>query len=559
VANAPGSMLISNLTVSAPGSAHNILFLNNAGSVTPLHILNGFDLSIGGTLTVTNSVLQVDANFGVSGVDTFLIDGSVDLQTDGSIVAVSEAVGWTQTGVLNLSGGSNFTYRVDIGVFNGSTGTVSVTDGILEVPYTNNSSIGIFIGHGGVGSLIQSGGTVDTVLEDVGDTSAGTLTVAGGTHIVENSELSVGFGGPYGVTGTVWVTGGQLLANGGIAIGNIAGSAGFLTQSNGVVQTIQEIVGTPAQGTLTIAGGTHVVGYNGLDVGDFPLSPYLGTGTVWLTGGQLVTTNSEFGTLSGALIGEYGVGRMTVSNGIWQASSVFVGANNGSEGTLTVAGGTSSAYSNMTVGDCASNAVGFVFVEGGDLFVTNATHDAVLDLRNGFVALTAGQLVVDKLVMTNACGFFFHGGGKLVYSQVELDPNLSAVADGIPNGWKLQYGLDPFDANLANEDPDGDGVNNLDEYLLGTNPTDPHDPFRITAAATKSNNFRVTWQYVPPPYGTLSNCIVEASAAVTGTWNAVSGTITLPSGPLTIVSTNYLDGGGATNRPARFYRVRFVP
>ena len=81
---------------------------------------------------------------------------------------------------------------------------------------------------------------------------------------------------------------------------------------------------------------------------------------------------------------------MTVSNGIWQTSSLVVAANAGTEGTLTVAGGTSSVFSNVIVGDCASNAVGFVLVKGGDVFVTNATHNAVLDVRDGFLLLTAG-------------------------------------------------------------------------------------------------------------------------------------------------------------------------
>ena len=42
--------------------------------------------------------------------------------------------------------------------------------------------------------------------------------------------------------------------------------------------------------------------------------------------------------------------------------------------------------------------------------------------------------------------------------------------DGLPDGWKLQYGLD-LTTNDANDDPDGDGLTNLQEFYLGTNPT----------------------------------------------------------------------------------------
>jgi hypothetical protein len=55
------TLTVSNLTVSAPKigsfSSFNTLVLNNAGSTTPLHILNTCTISIRGTISITNSVL----------------------------------------------------------------------------------------------------------------------------------------------------------------------------------------------------------------------------------------------------------------------------------------------------------------------------------------------------------------------------------------------------------------------------------------------------------------------------------------------------------------------
>ena len=44
--------------------------------------------------------------------------------------------------------------------------------------------------------------------------------------------------------------------------------------------------------------------------------------------------------------------------------------------------------------------------------------------------------------------------------------------DGMPDSWEEQYNLNPLNASDAEDDPDGDGLTNLEEYLLGLNPRD---------------------------------------------------------------------------------------
>ena len=77
-----------------------------------------------------------------------------------------------------------------------------------------------------------------------------------------------------------------------------------------------------------------------------------------------------------------------------------------------------------------------------------------------------------------------------------------------------------------------------------------NDPLRITAIAIEGNNVRVTWQC------TGTNAFELLSGAnVTGISNHVDSIYITTS---TIISTNLVEFGGATNSPARFYRVRMI-
>jgi hypothetical protein len=255
-------------------------------------------------------------------------------------------------------------------------------------------------------------------------------------------------------------------------------------------------------------------------------------------------------------IGDSGVGRMTVSNGTFLAREVRVGLGPGSQGMLTIAGGSLNVLSNMVVGNPACNSLAAITMSGGTLSVTNGAKTAVLEVRNGTFTLTGGRLVVDQLVITNSCGHFMCTGGTLSVGSVVFDPNMSAVGDGIPNGW-MQYGLNRFDANLGNEDSDGDGLSNLQEYLAGTDPTKSASALRITAITRSGNDIRISWTAV-----TNKTYVVQAVTNFTsGAFaNAIAdlATVVVPASPA-ISATNYLDIGAVTNGPSRVYRIRLIP
>jgi hypothetical protein len=55
--------------------------------------------------------------------------------------------------------------------------------------------------------------------------------------------------------------------------------------------------------------------------------------------------------------------------------------------------------------------------------------------------------------------------------SVLIADNYSTLNDGIPDWWKVKYGFFLTDPSVAGGDPDGDGVNNLTEFLQGRDPT----------------------------------------------------------------------------------------
>jgi len=206
------------------------------------------------------------------------------------------------------------------------------------------------------------------------------------------------------------------------------------------------------------------------------------------------------------VIGVAGVGQMSVSNGNWQVEDVSVGAASGGQGTLTVAGGMSVVSSDLTIGTPDCTGTGTVTVTGGSLFVTNATHNAVLDLENSTLTLSGGTLVADIFVKTNPCAVFQQTGGRLVVG----------------------------------------GVTNIVVPPL----------FSITAISREGNDMRISWQ----TGGGVTNAVQATNGGPGGSYNTnfndLASFIFGPSGEIT---NTYVDPGGATNIPSRFYRVRLVP
>ena len=68
--------------------------------------------------------------------------------------------------------------------------------------------------------------------------------------------------------------------------------------------------------------------------------------------------------------------------------------------------------------------------------------------------------------------------------------------DGMPDTWEDDYGLNPLVDDAA-EDKDEDGQCNYDEFIAGTDPTDPMSLLKVSAVAAGSGStVIIRWQSV---------------------------------------------------------------
>ena len=142
--------------------------------------------------------------------------------------------------------------------------------------------------------------------------------------------------------------------------------------------------------------------------------------------------------------------------------------------------------------------------------------------------------------------------GRLITGgRLNLQRTVDADANGLPDWWELKY-FGHLTGTAPEADPDGDGANNLAEWLAGTDPTSAASSFRIFSAVRIGNDVRVSWSTVGGHGYVLQFTTFGISTAPA---NFVDLSPVIPVGGTSEGTTNYLHVGGATN-VAGYYRVR---
>lgn len=116
--------------------------------------------------------------------------------------------------------------------------------------------------------------------------------------------------------------------------------------------------------------------------------------------------------------------------------------------------------------------------------------DANFRLQTGSPCIDAGQ----NSYAVSATDL--DGNPRLAHGTVDLGAyELPSVAAQLFHAWLAQYGL-PSDGSADYLDSDGDGMNNWQEYLAGTDPTDPASVLEMISGPSASSQ-DITWMSVP--------------------------------------------------------------
>lgn len=162
-------------------------------------------------------------------------------------------------------------------------------------------------------------------------------------------------------------------------------------------------------------------------------------------------------------------------------------------------------------------------------------------------------------------GVAFAGTDTFTYacSSAYRDSNLAtgkvvivarfSVADGVPDWWRQYYfggdGKTTNSQSAAAADPDGDGMNNLTEYLAGNNPLDVRSAVRVIALDSTG---RVVNVQFASELG-QSFFLERSHDLLAGVWTNASSNVWGRLDAMTITDTFSNQSGKA------FYRVRILP
>jgi len=306
----------------------------------------------------------------------------------------------------------------------------------------------------------------------------------------------------------------------------------------------------------------------------------ISNGTLAISGGGAISNSPTITVAAGAtldLSGRPGGAMTIVSNQTLAGSGTVAGiatiadgatlSPGSSPGVLTVTGSLLLNNSSILAYELGTNsdrtAVSGGLTLDGIINVTDAGG-----LSNGtYVIFTYGSLAADNglTVGTLPGGISATVSNDGPNNRILLLVNVAAV-DPFTT-WQSHYGLTGGSA-LGTADPDGDGMNNTNEFLTGFNPTNSAAYLHVVSEVKSGNDINVTYLGAngdstwSPGFASRTNVLEFTTGTGNGSYtnSFVSAGLTniLSGGTGSGIITNMVDSGGATNVPSRYYRVKVL-
>jgi polygalacturonase len=322
---------------------------------------------------------------------------------------------------------------------------------------------------------------------------------------------------------------------------------------------------------ITAPTNTFVV-YNarGIQFIDSQLTTPTSTNTFTLYNAQITVSNSAPNATL-VTLGGLAIPPTNNTMAFFNAQAAITDTNMlGPDPYLTLGGSTLTVNNNLNLGaastlDFALGATAAEIVVPGSL-VLNGTLN-IAD-AGGLTAATytlftyGGTLTYNGLAIgTTPTTNFTYAISTNISGQVNLVVTSTAPPLDPFAAWQLQYFGCTNPVNCppaaANADPYGKGMSNTNQFLAGLNPTNPASLFKIISTARNTTDVVIVWKTAC----LRTNAVQVTTGNVNGSYSTnfvdISGPIIIPgNGDAT---TNYVDNGGATNTPSRYYRVRLVP